>query len=661
MQRRYIIICLLLLPILAFISCKSAKLSDAIEKHERGEYYDAAQIYRKVYGKTPSEKVYLRGAITFQMGECYRLLNNPNRALGSYINAVRFKYPDSTAYLYQGQMSQMLGKYSDAIKYYNTYLEYVPNSLLAKNGIIGCELAPEWKKNPSYYVVKKMELFNSREGEFSPILIPPDNNQLLITSSRKGVVGEEKSSITGVMNNDFFLVKQDEKGQWLKPEVIESGVNTEFDEGTGSFSSDGSQMYYTYCSQDFDTNRTAEIRLSSRSEAKWNAGTQVEIFKDSTLMASHPAVGPDGYLYFVSDMMGGFGGKDIWRILIADIGVSYPENLGPEINTPADEMFPYMRQDTVLFFSSNGHPGMGGLDIFKAQKDNNDKWRVENLKYPINSSGDDFGITFFALDDSGKESGFFSSNRNDKRGADHIYSFYLPGVYLYIEGWVLNREEEEIKDARIRIVGKDGTNQQLFARSDGTYFLPVTPGVEYVMMGSAPGYLNQRQTLEVPHRDKSETFYVDFYLNSISKPEVIENIFYDFDKATLRPESKNALDTLIMMLEDNPNITIELSAHTDRKGTEEYNINLSQRRAQSVVDYLIRHGIETDRLTAVGYGKTRPQTVTKSIFERYEFLPEGQVLSVDFIETLAPEEQAIADQINRRTEFMVLSTDYGLF
>lgn len=661
MRKLYHIVCLALMSTLMLISCKSAKLSDAIEKHDRGEYYEAAQIYRKVFSKTPSKKTYLRGAIAFQMGECYRQINNPNRALSAYTNAVRYKYPDSTAYLYQGQMSHQLGKYADAIKYYNTYLEYSPNSLLAKNGIIGCELTPEWKNNPSNYTVKKMDRFNSRDGEFSPVLVPPDYDQLLITSSRKGVLGEEKNPITGAMNNDFFLIKKDEKGQWSKPETIESGINTEFDEGTGSFTTDGSQMYYTYCSEDFDSNRTAEIRVSARSGAQWNAGTSVEIFQDSTLMAAHPAVGPDGYLYFVSDMMGGFGGKDIWRILIADIGASYPENLGAEINTPGDEMFPYMRSDSVLFFSSNGHPGMGGLDIFKAKKDANDKWRIENLKHPVNSSGDDFGTTFFELDGSGRESGFFSSNRNDGRGADHIYSFYLPGVFLYIEGWVLNREEEEIPNGRVRIVGKDGTNQQLFARSDGTYYVPVTMGMEYVMMGSAPGYLNQRQTFEVPVRDKSETFYVDFYLNSLNKPEVIENIFYDFDRATLRPESKHALDTLIMMLEDNPNITIELSAHTDRKGTEEYNENLSQRRAQSVVDYLIRHGIEADRLTAVGYGKGKPQTVTKLMAEKYDFLPEEQVLDAGFIDTLDLSQQAIADQINRRTEFMVLSTDYGLF
>ena len=644
-------LCLVLL-----FSCKTAKLSDAVEKEERGEYYSAAQIYRKVYGKTSPKKTYLRGSVAFHMADCYRKTNSTSRALSGYTNAIRYEYPDSLALLYSAQMLHKSGRYADAIKQYNAFLEIVPNHVLAQNGVIGCDSALSWKKNPSRYIVKKMDKMNSRDGEFSPILAGDSYDQLYITSSRKDATGDEKSAITGVKNNDFFLIKQDEKKQWTKPEKIESGINTEFDEGSGSITPDGSQLYYTYCSEDAESHRTAEIRVSSRSGAEWGAGQKVEIFKDTMIMAAHPAVGPDGYLYFVSDVMGGYGGKDIWRVPINEIG-SFPENLGPEINTSADEMFPYVREDSTLYFSSNGHPGMGGLDIFKARKNKDDHWEVENMKAPVNSMADDFGITFAGR----KESGFFSSNRNDGRGADHIYSFYLPSIYVYVEGWVLDRDEELIDSATVRIVGKDGTNQRIFVRKDGTYFMEVESGMDYVMMGSAPGFLNEKQVLSVPVMEKSETYYIDFYLPSISKPEVIENIFYDFDKATLRPESKEALDKMIVMMEDNPNVTIELSAHTDRKGSEEYNINLSQRRAQSVVDYLIKGGIAKDRFVAKGYGKSKPKEVTKNIATKYEFLPEGQVLDEEFVNTLQPEEQSISDQINRRTEFLVLSTNYGLY
>ena len=646
---------LLIILLAMLVSCQTAKLSDAVERQERGEYYDAVQVYKKVYSKTPSKKIHLRGSIAFRTAECYRNLNNPNRALSGYTNAIRYKYEDSTAVLRQAQMQHQLGRYSEAAKTYKAFLEIVPNHPLAKNGLTGCEAAPEWRKNPTRYIVSRMEKMNSREGEFAPMLCGVAFDELYFSSSRKEALGDTKSAITGVKNNDFFVVKQDEKKQWLKPEHIKSGLNTSMDEGTASFSLDGSQMYYTYCPNDSSSSQTAMIYVSSRSGAEWTAGRKVEIFKDSLSMAAHPAVGPDGYLYFVSDIPGGYGGKDIWRIPLSGIGSYYPENLGSEINTPGDEMFPYMRADSVLFFSSNGHPGMGGLDIFKASL-HNEQWRVENMKSPINSMSDDFGITFAGR----KESGFFSSNRNDGRGADHLYSFELPGFYISVEGWVLNREEEEVDSATVRIVGKDGTNQRIFVRANGTYSMEVVPGMDYVMMAGAPGYLNQKQTLSVPNEEKSETYYVDFHLASILKPVLIEDIFYDFNKATLREESKKALDELISLLEANPNVTIELSAHTDRVGSDAYNENLSQRRAQSVVDYLIASGIAADRLTAKGYGKSTPTTVTKKLNEKYDFLPEGQALTAEFIANLEPVQQAIADQINRRTEFRVLSTNYRL-
>jgi len=639
-------------------SCKSAKLSDAVEKQERGEFYDAAQIYRRVYTKTSNKNKILRGAIAYNMADCYRKTNNTKRALSGYQNAIRYNYEDSTSHLYLAQMQHKLGQYPAAIKAYQAYLEFDPSNKMALNGIIGCDSALSWRKNPTRYVVRKMDKMNSRQSEFSPMLTGDTYDQLYLTSSRKEAIGEEKSGITGMKNNDFFLAKKDEKGAWMSPEAIEDEINTEFDEGTCSFTGDGNTMYYTYCSEDPEFPRTAEIYKSSRSGAKWNKGQRVEIYKDSALMCAHPAIDPSGeYLYFVTDAPGSFGGKDIWRITVSDIGSSYPENLGPEINTPGDEMFPYIKDDTTLYFASDGHPGMGGLDIFKATRNSKGDWTVENMKVPINSIGDDFGITF----EGENERGFFSSNRNDGRGSDHIYSFELPGFKYFVEGWVLDRDDEVIDNATIRIVGKDGTNERITVRKDGTYRMEVIPGMEYVMMGSARGYLNQKQNLATPTEEKTETFYVDFSLPSISKPVVIENIFYDFDKATLREESKEGLDELIAMLEDNPNVTIELSAHTDRKGSDEYNERLSLRRAQSVVDYLIKAGIEKERLTAAGYGEKQPKTITKSILKKYDFFPEGQVLDEEYINTLTPEQQDIADQINRRTEFKVLRTNYRLF
>ena len=658
MKAHFTIYILFLLIVSSLYSCKSAKLSDAEEKQRIGEYYEAAAIYRKVYTKTSPKKRDLRGYIAYRMAECNRLINNTAKATSAYMNAIRYDYPDSTVYLRMGQMLQKTGRYPEAIKNYDIYKENDPSNLLAINGIQGCELAPGWKKNPTRYEVRRMDKFNSRRGEFSPMLAGDKYDQLYFASSRSKDKDAKVSAITGQNNNNLFLVKQDEKGAWLAPVELEDEVNTEYDEGTPSFSPDGNTMYYTYCAQDPEGPRTAEIYISTRSSAKWGKGTRATIVKDSVTALGHPSISPDGkYLYFVSDAVGGFGGKDIFRARVAGNDFGPMENLGEEINTPGDEMFPYVRDSVTLYFASNGHPGMGGLDLFKATQDSTGKWKVENLGAPINSMADDFGITF-----AGKEErGFFCSNRNDARGYDHIYSFERPTITIFIEGIVNDVDEYPIEDATVRIVGKDGLNVKVPVKKDGTYRVELERDIRYVMMASARGYLNQNYELHTGPEEKNETYIVDFFLSPISKPVVIDNIFYDFDKATLRPESKKALDEMIKMLNDNPNVTIELGAHTDRKGTDQYNERLAQRRAQSVVDYLIAGGIEAARLEAKGYGESVPKTINKKMAKQFDFLKEGDVLTEEFILALPPEQQEIADQINRRTEFKVLRTNYNLF
>ncbi len=400
-----------------------------------------------------------------------------------------------------------------------------------------------------------------------------------------------------------------------------------------------------------------EIFTSSRSDAKWSAPQKLEITADTISVYAHPAVSPDGnYLYFTSDMPGGEGGRDIWRINLKD-QVGSLENLGKWINTPGDEMFPYMRTDSVMYFASDGHPGYGGLDIFRAELTKSGGWKVENMGRPVNSPADDFGITF----EPGAERGFLSSNRDDARGYDHIFSFELPELQIWISGWVLDRDDEPVPNAVIRIVGNDGSNQKEIARNDGSFRFPLSRGVSYVMLAGAKGYLNAKQEFTSDTAEEDAEYSVDFILASINKPVVIDNIFYDFDKASLRPESKAALDEMAQVMRDNPNITIEMASHTDRKGSDEYNLALSERRAKSVIDYLISVGIAPDRLQHIGYGESRPKTITKRLAKEYPQFPEGTVLDEKYIETLPEADQEAADQINRRTEFQVLSIDYNMF
>lgn len=637
--------------------CRGAKLSEADAQYARGEYFDASNTYRKIYNKlTKREERPLRGEVAFKMGECYRRLNMSARAAAAYQNAIRYQYPDSMAIFYMAQAQQAEGKYAQAIKNYEEFLEKKPKFRLAEDGVRGCHNALKLRENPTRYIVRNAKLFNSRRADFCPQFLDGNFDQLYFTSSTEKATGTKKSEITGTKQCDVFFSKLDEAGNWQRPEPVEGELNTEFDEGATAFSPDGSTMYLARARREPNSGTSVEIYTSQRSEAKWSAPVKYEITADTLSVYGDPAISPDGtYLYFSSDMPGGYGGKDIWRINLKE-RVGTLENLGDVINTAGDERFPYIRTDSVMYFSSNGHPGMGGLDIFKATKTPSGGWNVENMGVPMNSPGDDFGITF------GKgESGFFSSNRNDARGYDHIYSFVKPDLKITISGYVLDRDEEPVPNAVIRIVGNDGSNQKAVGKDDGTFQFNLQRGVKYVMMAGAKGYLNGKQEFESDTLEQDAEYGVDFILAAMHKPQVVENIFYDFDKATLRPESKKALDEMAQMLKDNPHVAIEMASHTDRKGSDKYNEGLSQRRAQSVVDYLVAAGVERERLQPHGYGESSPKTVTKRIARLYPQFKEGDVLNEEFINGLSPEDQDAADQINRRTEFQVLTVEYGIF
>lgn len=638
-------------------SCKPVKLADADRHFKNGEYFEAASMYRKIYRKTSPKNRELRGRVAYRQAESYRLINNTALAGAAYVNAIRYNPTDSLMRLQYARTLHKDGKYKQAIEQYKLFLKTMPDNRFALNGLRGAEMATDMKNNPTKYIVKKMGVFNSTRGEFSPMLLPPDYDLIYMATNRETVLGETKSAITGMMNNDIFVARKDENGKWMKPESAGS-VNTEADEGTPAFSVSGNVMYYTYSKKESDWSTSAVIYKSQRADGSFNKGERLAVLADTMSMYAHPSISPKGdFLYFVSDMPGGYGGKDIWRAGMFGDEVSYIENMGADINTAGDEMFPHVRNDSTFYFSSDGHPGMGGLDIFKATLNKRaKKWRLENMGSPINSQADDFGLTF----EGDKESGFFSSNRGDGRGSDHIYSFEYPVVRVGVEGYVVDKDDEFVPNPIIRVVGNDGTNEKFGGKPNGTYRLDVKRGVNYVFLASAEGYLNTKMSLKTVETEKDSVYYVDFVMYAINKPAVLENIFYDFDKAALREESKKELDDLIELLEINPNVTIELSAHTDRKGTQEYNQRLSQRRAQSVVDYLIAHRISKDRLTVAGYGKLQPKVITKGIAKKHDFLKVGDVLTEEFISSLPPEQQEIADQINRRTEFKVLSITYNL-
>ena len=639
---------------LLLAACSGAKISVADEQLSRGEYFDAAKTYRKIYNKlSPRKQREQRADVAYKMAECHRLLGQDARAATAYQNALRYGYPDSSIILRLAQAQHGQGAYAKAIDSYEEYLRLFPGDNNASRQLSGARKAAELKKNRTRYVVRNATTFNSRRSDFAPMF---NGETLYLSTTNEKVQGTARSEITGMKKSDVWMARQNEKGEWQRPEAVEGELNSELDEGIVSFTPDGSTMYLTKARREPNANTGVEIYTSQRSDAKWSAPVKFEITADTISSYGHPAVSPDGvWLYFSSDMPGGSGGKDLWRVNLKERQGSL-ENLGEFINTPGDEMFPFVRTDSILYFASDGHPGFGGLDIFKATLTKSGGWKVENMGQPVNSPADDFGITF------GKgESGFFSSNRADGRGYDHIYSFVLPDLEIWISGWVLDRDEEPVPNAVIRIVGNDGSNQKAVAKPDGSFRFPLQRGISYVMLAGAKGYLNAKQEFTSDTAEEDAEYGVDFILASINKPVVIDNIFYDFDKATLRPESKTALDELAQVLRDNPNVTIEMASHTDRWGSEEYNIDLSARRARSVTDYLISVGIRPDRLQSQGYGKSRPKTITKKLARLYPQFKEGDILTPEFIEALSEEDQDAADQINRRTEFQVLSIDYQMY
>ena len=652
--RWYVIfVCVLL------VSCGADQNLKRGEKYlALGEYFDAANEFKTAYQKTPAKDRDKRGRISARQAHCWERINQTQKAIASYRNVIRYKQDDVLSHLSFARLLLAGGNYKEAAQEFQLVLDSLPDNELAQNGLKSAQTASEIKQQGSRYTVKKMDIFNSRRADFSPMLFGDEYEKLYFTSTRNEAQGNEVSGITGAKPGDIFVSEKDDKGKWGRPQTIESGLNSEYDEGACCFTPDGTTMYLTQCSTDPDYPRYASIVTSSRSDAAWGKSQKVELTRDTLSSYAHPAISPDGlWLYFVSDMPGGKGGLDIWRVRLTTSGMGGVENLGEPINTSGDEMFPTFRPNGDLYFSSNGHPGLGGLDIFIAKVEKG-KYQLEHPGYPLNSQGDDFGMTF----EGPHNRGFFSSNRNDGRGWDHIYSFEKPEIIQTIKGWVYEMDGYELPAAQVQLVGNDGTNLKLSVKGDGSFEQVIEPGVSYILLASCKGFLNHKEELRVEPVTESQEYTLQFPLASIRVPVLIDNIFYDYNKATLRPESEKSLDELVKLLEENPNVTIELSAHADYRGSAAYNKTLSQRRAESVVNYLIEHGIAKDRLTPKGYGKEKPKTIRKKVTEKFPWLKEGDVLTEEFITAIGDKEKEEAcNQLNRRTEFIVLRTTYGMF
>lgn len=620
------------------------------------EYFKALNMYKDLYKE--SENKDEKNYISFRIAECYRNMNQTQKAEGAYLKVITKSYNNPKIYYYYADMLRRNEKYAEAATQFEEYLKRVPDdkqAIIAKNS---CALSAKWIESPTRYVIENRKELNSKEGDFAPAYANEDYTNIYFTSTRPGFHGEKINPVTGQIFSDIFETTLDKKGEWSKPEPLNDTINSTNDDGTPSITDNFNTMYFTRCKIVRGIKLGCQIYKARRDAGEdWLNYEIVQIANDS-ITVGHPSLSKDGLtMYFVSNMAGGFGGNDIYSMTRKSKSKPFanPVNLGMDINTLGDEMYPFIRENGILYFCSNGHPGMGGLDIFKATKNEDDEWIVENMRYPLNSSEDDFGIIY----KGNQEEGLFCSSRKGGRGKDDVYSFILPAMEFVLQGVIKDENTDlPIKGARIRIVGSDGTDLDITTLDDGSFRYKLNQHTDYIYLAKKEGYLNGKGRITTAELADSKVFRDEIRLASITNPVEVENVLYDFGKWELRPEAKKELNGLVDILKANPNITIELGSHTDMVGDSISNIALSQKRAQSVVDYLVEKGITKDRLVAKGYGKSISKVINGKIAKDGVF-KEGDILNEEYINKLSTQElKDQANQINRRTEFKVLTTNY---
>lgn len=678
-MNKFLLIIILLLSIGFSVKAqdfnKTKKTIKADLVFETNELLKALELYKDAYSKAESkeEKAYIK----FQQAEIYRMTLDYKKSASRYKSAIQKDYADPKVYFYYATMLQTMMKYDEALEQYQIYNTKLPGDSLAEMGIRSCEVSSIWMKNPTRYQIENLKKLNSRESDFSSTYGNALGTEVVFTSGRKMDGFSKINKVTGQFYTGIFEVYQNRANEWEDIKPLNDTINSKFDDGSPSFSGDYNSMYFTRCKTVKDVYLGCQIYEGKRRPGEFfSSADYVPIVADS-LSVGQPSISADGKtLYFASDMPGGFGGRDIWKVERESAGGQFgkPINMGAEINTIGNELYPYIRDNGMLYFASDYHPGMGGLDIFRAIP-KGDSWVIFNLKFPINSSADDFAITF----KKDKEEGMFTSSRKEteipngdndpliikSRGKDDLYSFILPVMEFSLLGIISDAATDDfINEAIVEVYGDDGSEMTIKTGTEGRFKYTLKKDVDYIYLIKKQGYLNGKGTVSTMDLDDSKHFKQEIKIAKIGDPIKLENTFYEFGKWALTEDSKIQLEGLVKILNDNPNITIELGAHTDKVGDEASNQILSQKRAQSVVDFLISKGINPDRLTAMGYGKSKPQIISLKMAQNSPF-KEGTELTEEFIDSidLGDEEQTkaqqeLANQFNRRTEFRVISTRF---
>ena len=648
--RRIVIALTTILLFSANIIAQKNFAKDADKAFGNAEYFSAIELYKSAYSKTKDKEE--KAEILFKTAECYRMTGDNKQSEVWYAKSIKAKYPDAKAVLYLANAKKAMGKYDEALIEYNNYKKLNPADPAGENGAKSCEQAQKWKDTPTRYKVELMPMINSKEADFSPCYADKKYNTLYFTSTREGVIGGASiDNGTGDVYSDLFETKVDKNGKWSTPIPLPEPVNSKFNDGSSIIAKKANAIYFTRCGFEKNAEAKCQLYMSLKKGNLWNDPVKFPFSTDSFAFR-YPALSADeSILIFASDLEGGYGGYDLWMSSFNKKTKAWesPVNLGSEINTSGNEGYPFIRDDGNLYFSSDLHPGMGGLDIFKAEKKGDNKWgNPINMRSPVNSAADDFGIVF----EGKREKGYLSSNREGGKGADDIYSFLVPPLLFAIQGVVTDKMTKiPIEGATVTLVGSDGSSVELKTDKVGFYNFGVNgnaryvnENTSYVITASAKEYLNSEKAKETTVGvEESKTFVHNFALQPATKDIFIRfpEVLYDLGSATLRTESKDSLDYLYQTLVDNPTIIIELSSHTDTRADDNFNQKLSEARAKSCVDYLVSKGIPNVRMVPKGYGEKRL------------LITDAEIAKLQ-----TEEEKEAAHQKNRRTVFRVLRFDY---
>ena len=690
------------LLILAFVgltstlSAQSKYIKDANLKYGNESYCEAASkcalAYTKIARKSNSA-LKVKADMAFKTAQSYRLTENMKEANSWYDKAILLKYQniDPIVYYYNGEVLRTMGEFAKAAENYTLYKAMVPDDTRADIGLQSCAMHDEFKENKTRHVITNLASLNKDGFEMAPMFVDKKGVVFAFSSSREGVTGSDKDPRTCEQYMDIWTTELDAKGNFSQPKLIDAeGLNTEDNEGTVCIDGRGKKLFFTRCPNVKKQNLGCEIWMSEAKGRSWSEPVKLNLKGNDTISVGHPCASEDGnFLIFASDFdgPGALGGRDLWYSTYDKKGDTWtaPVNMGPEINTPGDELFPTMAMNGDLIFASNGLPGMGGLDLFKATKvGESNKWENPvNLGAPINSDYNDY-----ALIEHTERSGFFTSERKGSKGDNFkpdLWKYELPPNLFTLKVIVSDfaNQDKKLDGVPVTVTGSTpGDKWEGKTDKNGTVFWEKKPNADRyinenstysIQLGMKEGYYEDKKIVKISTvgLNYNQDFVVDMALIA-KKPIRLPEVRYPLSKWDLLVDSTiNSKDSLLFvynLLTDNPGLVLELSSHTDSRGGNNPNQVLSDNRAKACYIYLVQEkGIDPRRIVPIGKGENEPRTIYKKDGKYLEKEPQDMTgvetikLTEAYINQFKTKDKKtfeILHQFNRRTEGRILSLDF---